>query len=396
MNNSNYFISATIALSSGEILDISNKIKKINIQSSINSYMFPIIYVDCPLTKDEFNLVSNDNNKRVQISIRRVVSSESNPSEASEYDYIWMDKLFCVLDNNNAYTDMPNLYNNDTTSSNYITSIEYRMMLILEEDLNTNKVNFAGCYGNCNLKSLLMMIMNKISTSKPSIIAYPDNSTMYDQVLVPFSTAIQSIQYLDKVYGIYENGARIFFDINKNYILNDGISSFEENDVINSIILNIEDSTSVVSSNTLEKTINVLNKNINYTNISNIQTEYNGNDNAFIYNGNDDGIQILRQDWSDDISTIDGVPNKQKVYYQKYNNPFAKNTINPNRNTVIYMTLYDENMDYISFENVYVIRGSMNSEITGCDLILNEYTHIFTRATDNQFNLQSAITLTKI
>lgn len=399
MNNSNYFISAAISLSDGTILDISNRIKKFNIQCSISSYMFPVIYIDCPLIQDEFQKVSNDNSKRVQISIRRVVASEINAGEAQEYDYIWKDKLFCVLDNNNSYMDTSrDVYNAELEASNASSSLEYRMMLILESDLNTNKVNFSGCFGNCNMKSLLMMIMNSISTDKPTIIATPDNYTMYDQVLVPFNTAIQAIQYLDNVYGIYTNGARIFFDVKKNYILNDGVSNYETDNLSNSVILNIEDSTNLVSNSNLPNTINVLNKNINYTNVSNIQSEYQGNDNAFIMNSNEDdnGIQILRQDWSDETSTIDGLPNKQKVYYQKYSNPYTKNKVNPNRNMVIYMNLYDANMDLISFENIYTINGSTSSEITNCDLILNDYTHIFTRSADNQFNLQSAITLMKL
>ena len=126
MNNSNYFISAAICLSDGSILDISNRIKKFNIQCSISSYMFPVIYIDCPLIQDEFQKVSNDNSKRVQISIRRVVASEINTGEAQEYDYIWKDKLFCVLDNNNSYMDTSrDVYNTTLETSNNDSSLTY-------------------------------------------------------------------------------------------------------------------------------------------------------------------------------------------------------------------------------------------------------------------------------
>ena len=85
MNNSSYIITACVCKSDGAILDITQRVKSLNILSDADEYVFPIIYLDSILTLDEYKAITNDKNKsakdfcRIHILFTASLSSSHYP-----------------------------------------------------------------------------------------------------------------------------------------------------------------------------------------------------------------------------------------------------------------------------------------------------------------------------
>lgn len=394
MNNSVYSISS-IALSNNRVLDFSQRVKSLNMSFDYEEYIFPIIYIDAFLSVEEFKEITNDSEMRIKLSLRRIVGNPTDDSIAETYEYCFKDKIFCIMNEDNYYLTKPS---SDEISqfSDLTNLIKARFVLISEEDLMANKVNLSGSFGDCNLYSLLVYLMNKINSPKKTIIARPHNNMMIEQILIPFGSALNTFKYLDKVYGIYENGLKIFFDLNKNYILNKNRNEFEDNSIKTNVIIDIPSASQVGTKDIKTNTITVFGRDISYSSLDNIRAEYMGTDNSFVMNN--EARSIMRKNWSNDegISTLEYQPEKRKVYYQKYSNPFIKNQINPGNNMVIIANTSNANYNLINFINEYSIKEDKVRNFEGLTLSLTRYSHKFVRTRDNMFEMHSSMTFKKI
>lgn len=394
MNNSVYSMSS-IALSNNRVLDFSQRVKSLNMSFDYEEYIFPIIYIDAFLSVEEFKEITNDSEMRIKLSLRRIVGNPTDDSIAETYEYCFKDKIFCIMNEDNYYLTKPS---SDEISqfSDLTNLIKARFVLISEEDLMANKVNLSGSFGDCNLHSLLVYLMNKIDSPKKTIIARPHNNMMIEQILIPFGSALNTFKYLDKVYGIYENGLKIFFDLNKNYILNKNRNEFEDNSIKTNVIIDIPSASQVGTKDIKTNTITVFGRDISYSSLDNIRAEYMGTDNSFVMNN--EARSIMRKNWSNDegISTLEYQPEKRKVYYQKYSNPFIKNQINPGNNMVIIANTSNANYNLINFINEYSIKEDKVRNFEGLTLSLTRYSHKFVRTRDNMFEMHSSMTFKKI
>lgn len=394
MNNSIYSISS-IALSNNRVLDFSQRVKSLNMSFDYEEYIFPIIYIDAFLSVEEFREVTNDSDMRIKLSLRRMVTNAIDDSIAETYEYCFKDKIFCIMNDDNYYLTKPS---SDEISqfSDLTNLIKVRFVLISEDDLTSNKVNLSGSFGDCNIHSLLAYLVNRIDSPKKTIIAKPDNNTMIEQILIPYGSALNTFKYIDTVYGAYKNGIKVFFDLDKNYILNKNDNEFEDTSIKKNIIIDIPSASQVGTKDLKENTITVFGRNINFSTLDNVRAEYMGTDNSFVMNN--ESRSIIRKNWSNDegISTLDHQPEKQKVYYQKYSNPFIKNQINPGNNMVVVANTVNANYNLINFINEFSIKEDQNHTFDDVILSLTRYSHKFVRTRDNMFEMNSSMTFKKI
>ena len=394
MNNSVYSISS-IALSNNRVLDFSSRVKSLNMTFDYEEYIFPIIYIDALLSIEEFKEITNDNEMRIKLSLRRIVTNPIDDSLTDVYEYCFRDKIFCIANSDNYYLTKPSS-DQIAQYSDQTNLIQVRFVLIAEEDLIANKVNLSGNFGDCNIQSLLVYLVNKIDSPKKTIIARPDNNTMIEQILVPFGSVLNTFRYLDTAYGIYKNGLKIFFDLDKNYILNRNGNEFEDNSIKNNVIIDIPSASKVGTKDIKDNTITVFGRNIQYSSLDNIRAEYMGTDNSFVMNN--EHRSIMRKNWSNDegISTLEYQPEKRKVYYQKYSNPFVKNQVDPANNMVVIASTSNANYNLINFINEYSIKEDRVNNFKELNLSLTKYTHKFVRTRDNMFEMHSNMTFKKI
>lgn len=386
MNNSIYSISS-IAVAENIYFDFSQRIKSLNMLFDYNEYIFPVIYIDALLTIDEYRKITERSDLRISVSLKRYTSSSIDNSSLQTFEYCFKDKVFCIAHENNYYMTNNVSENSsvDSTQSNMVTA---RFLLISEEDLNSNKVNLSGSFANCTVKSLLIYMMNQLNQSKKTIIAEPDNNTVLPQVLIPFNNVLNTFKYLDTVYGIYNNGIKVFFDLNANYLLNKNRNNFESADISKRVIIDIPSASNVGTYDLKQNTITVFGKDLSFDRSNSLKSEFTGNNNSFVMNN--EAHTILKKKWETEADT------KQKVYYQKYSNPFTKNQINPENDTLIVARCQNADYNLINFINEYAIHEYRQDTFKDITLSLLKYNHKFVRTRDNTFELYTSMSFKKI
>lgn len=381
MNNSTYSISS-VAIDDNLLLDFSQRLHSLNMKYDFINYVFPVIYIDAFLTIDEFNALETSKNLRIKLSLRKINNVNPVNKAINAFDYCFRDIVFKVVDKNNKY-----IKNSNNEYENQSNLIKTRFVLMQEQDLNSNKVNCTGSFNNCTMKALINhLINNKLLQDKKTIFANPSNTNVFPQILLPYNNVINSIKYLDNVYGIYSDGLKIFFDLDKNYILNKNHNEFEQSGLYENIIIDIANSENVMTTDLLPNTITVLQGDFSYNELSNIKYEVTGTDNSFVLNNNK---TILNKKWENDNT-------KSQVYYQKYNNPYVRNQINPEIDNFITAICRNADYDLINFINEYSIKEYNNSNFKDMSFNLVKYNHVFKKTSNNLFELVSSLYLRKI
>lgn len=389
MNNSIYDISSKL-ISSNTYFDFSQRVKSLNMHYDYNSYLFPIIYLEAYISIEEFRMIDNRKDLKMVLSLRRYETSQTNSSNAGKMEYCFKDKVFNIVNVDNYYLNQIETTTQLQSNSEVTNMLNVKFVLMSEEDINSNKKNVSGSFGNCSIKSILVYLMNKLNQNKQTIIAEPDNTTNYSQILLPFNNILNTFKYIDTVYGVYEDGMKIFFDLNKNYVLNKkgNTGKFNDNSLNKIIIFNIIAAYNASITDPKPNTIDVLPRAVSYVSNNTIRSESVGTNNAFILNN--ESKTILNKMWNTDIVE------KQKVYYQKYSNPFLRNQLNPDNDTLISFELLDANFNDINFINEYAISESGQDTFKDKSFNVSKYTHKFSRVKDNSFQLSSLVYLNKI
>lgn len=95
--------------------------------------------------------------------------------------------------------------------------VPLELELFRMDHLLLTKPVFHGILENVNYEDLIMYILK----DSPTRIAMnvPHRKTIEPQIILPSKNAIQTLKYLQRVYGIYKNGLRLFFDLDRAYCL---------------------------------------------------------------------------------------------------------------------------------------------------------------------------------
>ena len=358
-------------------IEISDRIKKLNIMNDYESYLFPVIYVDVYLTIEEYNYIKNKDDTKLRLSCKKF-KLDNNGYLSSQYTDVFRNLEFAILNKDNLYIQT----NNTNTNSQSQNMFDVRLIVMNVDDLNGNKKSIYGNFINTDLQRVIYYIINKLGQDKKTVVEQPDNIKVYDQIMLPYNTPYRQLVYLDTVYGLYQNGLKLFFDLDKNYIINKNETKVSYKETIIEIRNNIDLllDTQETDSNRLIVPSNAM----RYVSINKAREEFIGNNNAFILN--DNNKSILTQN-------TDG--NKTNVYYQKYNNPFVKNIVTSDINSLV--QIYIENADYslFNFVNVFYIEEEKNL-FKNQRFNLAKYQHTFTFNKSRYFTLSTIMNLKKI
>ena len=363
-------------------LDISQRIKSLNIMSDYTSYIFPVSYIDLFITIDEFRTITQQDIVLV-LTLKKLSLNDESDQLIDNYEYIFKDKVFDVVNEDNLIIQKTS--SKDSEKYEQANLVTCRFALLAKEDITANKVNVYGNFINCDLGNVVSYLVTKLNQEKKTVIQDLDNTKVYDQITIPFNTALRNLVYLDTVYGLYKNGLKLFMDFNKNYILNKTVNDIKN--YTKTITINGVNSESAVDpTTTLPNSMKVLTSNIVFTNNNRARKEAIGNDiNSVIPS---DNLRITKTNYEDNFD-------KTKVYYQTYSNPFTSNLLNPNNDTLVKISVINTDMDYFNFINDYLIEIN-TKEFEGIKFNMINYSHRFVKNKQGYYEMFSSASLRKI
>lgn len=373
MNNTRYMIDGNIILSNRQFIPLTGGVlKNVMISNDYSSFVFPMMICDILLDHESYSTI--DIGDTVNLSIRRFKDDQT------AYDNLFINKKFIILDKEQIYT--PSTDNeNDTDTDNIL---EFKIIIGIEEDLNLNKENIMGNYLNTDLDSISLLAMNKIKNKK---IHYEkaDNTTLFNQIIIPHGNIFNTLRYVDNYYGMYHNGIKIFIDIKDAYILSDFKNNIKNK---KDIILHLNDGAKSITERTLsDNTIEIISNEFTFNDIRKIKKKVLGNNNTYVFQ-NEEGKLVKINDNKDDNENY----HRKKIYYQSSANVFSKDKI-ANEDT-IYVAFNCKDYDYELFNciNNYVI-SDKDKRFNNANFVLDKIVNVFKRTNENIYEIEGQVSL---
>jgi hypothetical protein len=198
-------------------IDVSSNIKKIVIQSDYKNRIFPIMKMQLILNASRINFFKDNEHKlKFKLDLNRYKSQEVEEEESyTFYDNYIKDLILKPFNLNlSKVTTSENDTNHEIVPSNQLELTFFSVF-----HLNYNKKVHNKVFRNCQMKDVLLYFLDQNTDGKKLLLKQPDNGKKYEQVIVPPDSLTNIFYYLNRNYGIYNSGMKLFFDYNKHYLI---------------------------------------------------------------------------------------------------------------------------------------------------------------------------------
>lgn len=183
--------------------------------------VFPIIELELTLTRELYKKIQKYSNViYFALDIRRYQVKETDEDSSVEnmYDYFIQNEVLKPFDiDRNPIFEKSNIdkeYDQKENTTNHIM----RFSCFMKKHLDFNKELINNIVIENNIKNTMLYVLNS-NKANNILMDEPDNTKKYNQIILPGYNLTRSMEYLQEVYGIYENGIILYFDIKNGYIL---------------------------------------------------------------------------------------------------------------------------------------------------------------------------------
>lgn len=315
----------------------TERLTGLSIEENYEEYFFPLLKVTLVLDSDlYYDILKHKNDCQLYFRIDKYYNEEAE--EPSLCKNCIDDVFDLILDENTE--DMLRSLKEDENSSDYTSRVASTSEDGLEGK-NNNGVDFylfkssvEGTKKNVN-KVLTkanvadaVAYLASVANLKNVVMAQPDNTTIYDELLIPPLSVLKALSFIDTYYGLYKKGSIIWFGLDYTYIIpySGYCKAYVNNEKkITNIIIPKSTNTDHVSS--LGTLVKKNDKKSNYIvadySTLNINNESISND---YINAND--IQVV-DSYDEDSSTSESSAKSKKtnfikIFENKTENPFIK------------------------------------------------------------------------
>lgn len=206
----------TISVPNGQIVDMF-----IDKDYDINTY--PIIHIGLNLTPANiYTILDNKTTARFKLRIDKYAYNKND--ENYKYRETSFDSIFGIyIDDNNAqldkelYRQTKNVQGNSSDITDMYTV--YDFFLFKDSDLDNGKKIVNAVLSNTNVANALTYAISTSGMSKV-LMGLPNNVKIYPELFIPPMSLIKAINYINDVYGIYNQGMLLFFDTPRMYLIN--------------------------------------------------------------------------------------------------------------------------------------------------------------------------------
>jgi len=205
-----------------EPLDLTDRFVTVVMHYNFSEAVFAYLMVELRLTKAEhLRLQEHSDDVLFTIGINKFDPTGETPEEyhLNYYDGV----LLKPIDISKEVIEPTDELNADDSSDQADSMPQYPMKLFLfkREHLYFNKTLCSGIFAETTLYDVMLYMINQnfARTEMDFHIGSFHNQKIYEQIIVPPTTFVGAVRYLQKAYGIYNNGIDLFFDFKDVWIL---------------------------------------------------------------------------------------------------------------------------------------------------------------------------------
>ena len=214
---------AEILLPDKDPIEIAGaSITNLGIEKDFDNDHFPILYMSVKLNPEVYySIIENKTTVKFRLRFEKYIYDKVKDAQTTKL--VFSDVFSIFINDNMPFMDKE-LYKKaketegtETPMSSMIKSYEF--YLFKERDLIGSKKVFNTIMSNETISDISIFLLS--SAGITDILMSPlDNSTKYSEVILPPVSVINSINYLEKQYGMYYHGLLLFFDFERAYFIN--------------------------------------------------------------------------------------------------------------------------------------------------------------------------------
>ncbi|BDH16465.1 MAG: hypothetical protein [Bacteriophage sp.] len=344
-----YRIEFYIILPSGEKIDIGQYIQELLYTRLFDETSLPIFSVLFLLPEDILYHIKM-HNENLKWFVNLECAEKKNESIGNEFvipEVIFKDIQLIPIDP--IYNSMQS---NQEAKTNTIATRPFKIDLVSHKDVSLNATLKSRVFNNVRMLDVITLLTNEIKEEYKKrneatvrevkvSISPPDNTKVYEQILIEPGSFNRVIQSLQEKYGIYNTGVRVCFDSVKTNLDKKG------NENITEITILGKGDTAPGKNSLKDVIIDIINPNLINTETSMTEHRYNSgqyldtssgtslirtylpyvvarNNSDKLING--EALRVMHSSSNDHLNShcdTDGTDvNMQKIYWSKFDNPF--------------------------------------------------------------------------
>ena len=177
-------------------------------------------------------IIKNRNSISCKFELVKFGNDTDNETQIVGDQDVWNTEFAVFLNDDDANIDTESMENamqanegdefkaNDTTEQGYYSGQQvFDVYLYNNELLTASKKQVNKVYSSATLQAAIGNILTE-SGHKNVLMSPIQNSTVYNNLIIPSNPAYKAITYLDQYYGLYALGASIYYDVDTLYIIN--------------------------------------------------------------------------------------------------------------------------------------------------------------------------------
>lgn len=207
-----YLPRLTLMLSNGVTYDLIQYTTIVQVEINLEDYVFPLISLRLDVPIEYIPKIQFDDD--LTINFELLNNDMISNGTAGMYNTIWNIPLKKVKQESAPIMADRIFYEEN---DQYIRTAPLELKMIPKECLEISKQLFSGVYSDCSISQLLALISEKFN--KDVYIHTPDNNLIYDQIIFPPNNIFYAIEHLDKFYGIYNRGLKMFYGFDQCIIM---------------------------------------------------------------------------------------------------------------------------------------------------------------------------------
>lgn len=201
----------TIRLTTANILGFT-------IEKDFDNDFFPIFDLKLNINYSQYyTIIENKTTVKFKVKLEKFMYKDD---AVINYKETVFDTIFSIfIDDNSSFLDKE-LYE---TSVKTLGSVENRIThdfyLFKDNDITSSKKVINRVARRAHMTDCIIYLLS--TSGANNVLMSPlENNSIYDDIILPPTTVIQSLKYLEKQYGFYSHGALFFYDFDMVYFIN--------------------------------------------------------------------------------------------------------------------------------------------------------------------------------
>lgn len=202
-----------------------NNVTNIIIQKTFNENFFPILNLKATMNKKLYNkILQNNDTVLFNVKISKFLIKNNTTVINKTFSKNIIDLMFSLVTDGTPVEEH-SLEENipDIKTSPEKDSMEGDFFLFIKDHIHRYRKRFNFIARDTNMATVITYLAHMYNI-KNLLMSDPENSQTYSEIPILPYTFIGQLEYLQKIYGIYNNGYTLFNDFDVVYLLNNSAS----------------------------------------------------------------------------------------------------------------------------------------------------------------------------